>query len=1151
MPELPQGFVLDSTLPPGFVLDPEPVEKRITLPVPVEEIPIPTPEEFAGQAPLFGAQDIGKPRGGPDDLKVINNWIQDNFTGRIESLDELREKDAVGKGVALNAARAAARVGPIIAGGLVAGPLGAAVGAIPFGLELMQAISEDPAGTTKDLLLYAPKTLKHLNTLTHPLVRADQEKFKDEIEEARQHFAADPLSPIFAAGILRGVTKAGFRATDAKSALKLEQTEPSPLYEPPKPEKAGVSVEPATAKQTAAGVEITPLVEIPVETVRVPGRQAPKIEFEATHTKAARPKTPVEEAFDKQRLDVIEQNKVTPKKVKSAMRRAIWDVSGGAVEKLLETGSKAGKVAVDNMRRTAGATAKAEFDYKNAEKRIYKFKKTADEHLFNDYIQARRTIEIEDVINPRRVLQKKEPIASPTGLSALEVRHQVEMWKRDRADIWPDILRAEKEYYSELQSLLEQKRDAGLINQTQFENLSDLRYSPRLFIQHMDSPAQLGGKTLDVRTSGIKALEQGSSQSLVNDTRLLLSQALSRGQGRIFNNRANQSLLKYVEENPENGFIKIVNPDIKVPGGKTKIEVLVDGERRAMLADNSFAQDWVLRDPEIKAGFANGIRIASGAPILRFFATGGGNPAFFVTNIPRDIALQWMSTTEYSAHLPYAIGQYARDLGSVAKDAFLRKGDYIDYINEGGGMEFLTHQGRLTSRSQSRVLGTLDPKLRLLREAMEYTGNTSEILTRLSLRRRAIRNGRTPAEATIIARGYLDFSQGGSWIKAIDNGMPYLNASIQGTRSILRGAKENPGVFAYKAAQISALSTGIYLANKAINPEALDDVPDRIKVSNWIITTPWSFVDENGDRRYLYVSVAKDQGQRVISSVAEAIIEKQIDGKLPYKQMLNALEDFLPLLPGDLMPPTLSAVWGYAQNRDFWYNKDIWQGPDVLPSREFTSRTPEGFIAAGKATESLGEFGISPARLQFALGEIFTRRNIYTDMVGGAWKAVSGEVSEKDNKIFIDELRKAPFARRLFRITSPQQKLRGEMKRITIEENTKRLDQNREIRRIIDLPDRKSGDIGEYVRTQSLGDRKRLLRRAQRVIKTPNLPGWFYDMAELPVDSRATMFYSVYAKASPEERISLLEKARGLSGFATKEFMLKFLKLKNEVEHLQ
>jgi hypothetical protein len=71
------------------------------------------------------------------------------------------------------------------------------------------------------------------------------------------------------------------------------------------------------------------------------------------------------------------------------------------------------------------------------------------------------------------------------------------------------------------------------------------------------------------------------------------------------------------------------------------------------------------------------------------------------------------------------------------------------------------------------------------------------LLTRLAIRERALRRGKDGKEATFAARDYMDFGQGGTIVKALDNAIPYLSAGVQGMRGFWRALKDNPaeGIF--------------------------------------------------------------------------------------------------------------------------------------------------------------------------------------------------------------------------------------------------------------------------------------------------------------------------------------------------------------------
>jgi hypothetical protein len=231
-------------------------------------------------------------------------------------------------------------------------------------------------------------------------------------------------------------------------------------------------------------------------------------------------------------------------------------------------------------------------------------------------------------------------------------------------------------------------------------------------------------------------------------------------------------------------------------------------------------------------------------------------------------------------------------------------------------MSFLTQQGRI-SRKASGAWAKIQ-------DVLGYIGETSEIWTRLALRNRALKNGKLSHEATWSARNYIDFSQGGSFTKAIDTGIPYLNAGVQGTRGVFRAAKDNPARFAWQVSQLGALAAGLFLANRYRNRETWESISDHDKANYFIITTPYSYTDSDGKLRHLYFRVAKDQGQKLVCTLFENLMAKYIGDEVDGAQAADAARGIINIVPDEALPPMIDAALGYYANKDFWRNEDIW-----------------------------------------------------------------------------------------------------------------------------------------------------------------------------------------------------------------------------------
>jgi hypothetical protein len=590
------------------------------------------------------------------------------------------------------------------------------------------------------------------------------------------------------------------------------------------------------------------------------------------------------------------------------------------------------------------------------------------------------------------------------------------------------------------------------------------------------------------------------------------------------------------------------------PKGFTAISTIVDGRRKSIHINNAVASEWVGKDPILNRNHAYWLNILSGNFLLKPMAT-GLNPAFALTNIPRDLAHIFLTTEEFSEVAPVATLQMGKDMAETVGDALGRKGLFERYINAGGGFNTLTYQGRVTDKIRG--------PLRHFQEVMGFAGEFSETWTRLSLFNRALKNGKTDAEAAFIARNYLDFSQGGDVAKAVDRFIPYFNASIQGSRGIFRTAINKPALFAFKSAQIMGLSAALYHLWKEEYPEAYDDISERDKINNWLFPLPISFLDKEGNRKWAYYKVAKDQGQRVIATFAENIMKRHKGEEFNISSIITALEDLLPIVPTGLMPPTMDAVVGYLTNKDFFRNEDIWKGEPVRSELEKTRFTPDVFVTVGEKT------GLSPIRLQYATQQLFTHGNIWTSAAGYGYNKIFGstdkETSDKVQKHLLERISRMPFARRFIGTTFPANRQKNLIKQAVLADNSARYVLKMDIDDLVRdfLRARQAGDATQEVQgmvafsnTLNERDREFMERRVERIIKLENIddPGYWFRLSEIKNPRiRALVYMSRWRGLNAESKIRLdanLFKIaeRKLMGFGSEKFLTELILMKKKTD---
>ena len=824
------------------------------------------------------------------------------------------------------------------------------------------------------------------------------------------------------------------------------------------------------------------------------------------------------------------------RKAFQAAARAVWDTSANIKRDLLKKGGALGKEAVIRHDLIRGSTAKADRMVNEAYDRIYAGLTKSEEIALNRIIQSRRIIAIE---------KYRADIKHPAGLGLKEHQGYLDSLPKELS---AKLRERANTYFAEMDSQLSQLHKAGIISKESYRGLLEKGdYSPRRFIQHIDAERTytFGGKKITVWDSGIKALDEGSYRALENNSRSLLAQVVTRTQARIFRNEANRALYEMAKQVPNNGIVQLAKIQkttkqgkpiyAKTPAGFEKLGVMVDGQYREMIMPSTLAKEWVTTDPAVSNQTMNIIGWLSGAKILRPMAT-GLNPEFALTNLPRDIAHAWITTHEYSPHLPVAAVQMAKDYIKVFGDTIHRSGAWLDYINEGGGMSFLTHQGRI------QIKGKV--KLPRLQKFLGWAGETSEIWTRLALRERALRNGKQPHEATWVARTYLDFSQGGSFIKGVDAGIPYLNASVQGTRGMFRAAKEKPAEFVYKIAEVGTLATGIYLANRYGNPECWDSISPYDKANNFIITTPLSYTDDEGNKRHLYFKIAKDQSQKLACTIFENMMAKYLGEDIDVDEVTLAAKQLIAIVPTEALPPTMDAILGYASNIDFWRNDEIWKRGEIESAQEYTQYTHPAFVKIGEIT------GMSPERTRYALQQYFTYGNIYTSLTGGGLRLIMDKLPEdtKDQTVQ-DMLRQAPFLRRVLKATDPFTEHRKDLERIKLEEQTRRYIQSRTLDGMSEQYYANQIDqdtIKQFILQQPWQDRERLVQRHQRYGKLHEIPDkrWWLNMIDMPAEARATVYWTRWQQADKAERGRLDKYLRKVPGVISEKFMLRLNQLK-------
>jgi len=270
------------------------------------------------------------------------------------------------------------------------------------------------------------------------------------------------------------------------------------------------------------------------------------------------------------------------------------------------------------------------------------------------------------------------------------------------------------------------------------------------------------------------------------------------------------------------------------------------------------------------------------------------------------------------------------------------------------------------------------------------------------------------------ARNTTDFNQGGYGIKDIDAVVPYLNASVQGTRVAVEAFKKDPVNTASRMLQTAVLTASISSAASVTaisafrNKEEESDEEKRMSsleiylkairnVSKWDLMNYNVFFtgkkDEEGN--FNYVKVAKPQMITPLSSAIEGIRNRLVSESygIKYEDKTSSLvaNSFLKnVVPSANITTAPIVKAGFA----LFMGYDVWR-EDYISSRHGVD-TP---AAEGFENPNIEDFykeygliyGISPARMKGAVEAMITspRTNPFVSVLYGGIDLIPKDTSKE------------------------------------------------------------------------------------------------------------------------------------------------------------
>ncbi len=844
-------------------------------------------------------------------------------------------------------------------------------------------------------------------------------------------------------------------------------------------------------------------------------------------------------------------NSVTVERLTSWISKH-WTNDKALLEKRLEKFGEAGRLAIRKYSRFLHISGESLRQYTEASDGVFKGLSRQAETDLDRYIDAFREIEIA-AYKPEYLIAEGKRAGDNIGwLQSLNSEYRAMLDERAEA------------YWSALKNQLQQKLDAGVLSQEQFEAITaqGRYYSPREYLNRID-PDGMGKVAVEsdpvrARSIGVKRLEEGADSYVNYSARELLQDVVVATQSLIARNDANRALWN---------IAKSVDDEIARMAGLGNSDAILRMQKEMVLRPHEFgdeaagwelldfmdkgkkvtfemraemAEEWTQMNALIKPGAAKILSWMNMANVTRSFAT-AYNPAFAMKNMVRDMFHNVFVNPHYSTELFTSLGEIVADMWRVKGDAWRKTGRYVDYVREGGSMDVLGNLAR--NRAVDRVFGRAANFAAKLSEFSEST-------VRLASRERAMRAGLSGEEATHIALNALDFRRGGDVAKIINVYTPFFNATIQGTRSLGLAAWKNPGRFSMKLAELGALTMFLEYANRNVNRAAWDSISEIDKANNFIF--PWygEHRDAQGNKRWYYIRMPKDLPQRFWSSIFEAAvaIEEGRDPKIFQRVWMaaNDMLNFSSMVEGGGLT---RAVLAYAMNFDVWRGEKVWRGANVDPELEYNRYTPEEYKELGQ------RFGLSPMRLQRAMDALFPR-NAFTSAAGLAKDLATGKgekYAEQGGKVSAGVvLRQTPLVQEFVRSSAPETRvLEDRNEEIERKYNSER---QRQKHRVDELYDKfeKTGDrsvikdLRSYMQSQPAEDRRWIFNRFRSSSRLKDVPNrsWWLDLQYADGEARAEMFHERFRKADEAQQGELWKTLSRLQLNRDRDFRRQWSRLR-------
>lgn len=604
------------------------------------------------------------------------------------------------------------------------------------------------------------------------------------------------------------------------------------------------------------------------------------------------------------------------------------------------------------------------------------------------------------------------------GLTAADSQAELtQMQTTLGANGWQTLTDAGNQVYNFVGSLRQRMVDAGLISQQTAQDLATKypHWVPTRILDYLDEAGgpKVGSK-ISLADNGIKKYTAEGTERFREDPLGSLIQLAHQVENKAFKNQAANAL---------------VDLDNLAPSGR---RMLVKTDRPALANEpviqriNNGTVERYVAPPQL-AAVINGPQIAQAPGFVRAWTsfvrsvTTVLSPAFALVrnpslDVPEYFAREFTRAGGNPVALPRITAELFRGYADAAQG--LLQGEFRgagtqQFMRTGGGQASevprtvakRTQAVAALSRSTPFQVNSAADMGRLLKDVatlrpVAAVSERTELGPRIASMRLAQQRNATPLRATLNGRRVtLDFNEGGTWAKTVNQFVPFFNSGVQGSASVVRMARENPLGFGATMATMVGLPAIVAEAwNNSDAQRAQDyaDVPQYLKDQGVVIMHPGETpLDKDGNRKPQFTwlnmrgfapfsILAREAAARGLQATGNQAVQPEDWNNLLSSIMWSASPiraNTIGDVPGALTPqffPGATTGLQLAQNKDFFRGTDIVSKRADENAPQAAREIADALTYVARAQDPSHE--IHPSQVDFAV----------RDMLGGVGAAAMG-----------------------------------------------------------------------------------------------------------------------------------------------------------------